>query len=126
MKPLEKNIEWTAELHNFTGTEQYYIHRPMMFRYTDGVQFVAEHAQCYWLLDLIGSHQPELRKKYDEEKIYFQVWKLSKQGDGSWLAICEDGNNGLLTQQAIEYSSFPLPFFEMWYVNGVLILPSEY
>ena len=61
-----------AELGQFTGTEQRYLHQIARgLLYTDGVQFVAERAGAYWLLDevaLVQRGEPAL----DGEE--FQVW----------------------------------------------------
>ena len=125
MIELKKELDWTVGLNQFTGTEHWYRNTFGML-YTDGMKYVAENAKAYWLIDLIESWQPEIRKRYGADASAFQVWKLSKKDDGTWLARCEDGNNGYLVSQAIEYSSFPIPFFEMWLTNNTLILPSEY
>jgi len=87
---------------------------------TDGCQFVCEHAGAYWLFDLILSWQMQLK----EHK--FQVWKLIKQGDGTWFMHCSDGNGKTLAGQEIAYSDFPLDQFEVWLIDGVCLLPSEY
>ncbi|MCB8789014.1 DUF6876 family protein [Planktothrix agardhii] len=38
-----------TELSQFNGTENYYKHS-LGFSYTDGINFLAENAECYWLL----------------------------------------------------------------------------
>ncbi|MCA1991143.1 MAG: hypothetical protein LDL41_03725 [Coleofasciculus sp. S288] len=41
-----------SDLAQFIGTTTYYQHRPFSnFYYTDGVKYVAEQGQAYWLLD---------------------------------------------------------------------------
>ncbi len=65
-----------TDLAQFTGTEQWYRHsinRTVL--YTDGVRYVAEHGQAYWLLDEIALIQPYDKSIAAEE---FQVWKLEK------------------------------------------------
>jgi hypothetical protein len=116
-----------AQLAQFTGTENYYIHQMSKLRYTDGVAFLAEKAGAYWLLDLIGSWQPEIIARYGDRGKEFQAWRLVKKQDSSgWIARCEDGNNGYLVSQEIEYSDFPLDIVEVWCIGGVMLLPSEY
>jgi hypothetical protein len=40
----------TADLSHFTGTNQYYRHWAMRLVYTDGVKYIADDADAYWLL----------------------------------------------------------------------------
>lgn len=51
-----------ADLARFTGTEVYY-QNPFGIRYTEGVQYMAEHGRAYWLIDAIASWQrnPKVR-----------------------------------------------------------------
>jgi hypothetical protein len=87
---------------------------------TDGCHFIRENAGAYWLFDLILSWQMQL-KGYE-----FQVWKLIKQGDGTWFIHCDDGNGKTLAGQEIPYSDFLLDQLELWLIDGVCLLPSEY
>lgn len=112
-----------AELRQFTGTEQYY-YNPLFkdFKYTDGVKFLAERAGAYWLLDYIFSNQPHRSLRGEA----FQVWKIRVNQDDSATLTVEDGNDNVLTTFRIEYTDFPLEEFNLWLIDKVLILPSEY
>ncbi len=115
--------ELEIALDGFTGTQHYYLHRitaGLTMNLTDGCEFARDHASAYWLFDLILSWQIHLKKQK------FQVWNLIKQGDGSWFIQCTDGNENFLAAQEIAYSDFPLEKFEVWLVDGVCLLPSEY
>ena len=57
----------------FCGTEQYYKHF-LGIRYTDGVKYLAENAQCYCLIDAIASHQPIVNRIHRLTE--FQLWFL--------------------------------------------------
>ena len=111
-----------SQLEQFTGTEQYYFN-PMYrwLRYTDGVRFMAQEGGAYWLLDAIASY------KRQEP---FQVWRLDVRSDGrireATLTMREDSGQPELVRQEIEYTDFPLMQIELWLIDGVLILPSEY
>jgi hypothetical protein len=119
--PTNNNL--INELSQFTGTEQYY-YNPLFppFRYTDGIKYLAEKTGAYWLIDFIFSYceVPAL----DGEA--FQVWKLIVDANDSALIKVEDGNNNILKEFKIPFTDFPLPRFELWLVDSVLILPSEY
>ena len=98
-------------------------------KFTSGMQLVAETCGAHWLLDLIASHQPRLRR-FD-----FQVWKLyqsNRRNPNRWTAECwtdspcADGSRRLI-QQRIEYSDFPpeLAPFECWVEYGTAMLKEE-
>jgi len=110
-------------LEQFTGTESY--HRLTMlanFVCTDGVKYVADTYGAYWLVDAIASYQHEAKVKKEK----FQVWKLLVTSKARALLSMTDGNNGkpIITQD-IEFTDFP-ESIDLWLVDGVLMLPSEY
>ena len=112
------------DLAQFTGTENYYRHAlSRAYTYTDGVKYLAERAGAYWLIDVIVSHQHNLKVRAEE----FQVWKLklNKTGHGA-MVTCEDGNGNRVTQQRIQFTDFPLREVDLWFTGNVVMLPSEY
>ena len=107
-----------TDLAQFTGTTQYFRHWTRKIVFTDGVQFLAEQAGAYWLVDLIASYQPLCDSR--------QYWTLTIDG-GLYSAVCKDRDDCVLVSQTIEYSDFPanlLPF-TLYLQDGVLFLPSE-
>lgn len=117
-----------GDLAMFIGTEQWHPHWLRRFTYTDGVKFLAENTDCFWLLDIIASYQPE--KKFRDEE--FQVWRLVRFADDPHKAtvFADDGNDNTLGTQILEYTDFPLSEIKL-YLAGVgtqkvLMLPSEY
>ena len=112
------NLE--SDLQQFIGTENYYQNFTGLL-YTDGVKYLADNAGAHWLIDLIGSYQPKL-KKYS-----FQLWAIDKKDDGSAGIYCqEDIGEPLLVKQEIEWTDFPLKEYKLYCVDNVLMLPSEY
>ena len=91
--------QFQAELRQFCGTENWYRH-PLNPRlvYTDGVQYLAEKAGAYWLIDVVASVQhtePQLARHS------FQSWKLTVDTEkATGLVECTDGNNTPLYSQA--------------------------
>ena len=67
-------IQLEQELGNFTGTEYHYRIRPNLLG-TDGVKYLAEQAECFWLLDLYWSHLLGI----DHNTIPFTVLKMTVQ-----------------------------------------------
>jgi dipeptidyl aminopeptidase/acylaminoacyl peptidase len=105
---------------------------------TDGVQYLAEEAQCYWLIDVIASHQT---KKLLADKMLkdFQLWYLMV-GDSHEFIKPKPHHQAVVTcwgdtpdpeitpyiRQDIEFTDFPLPEIKLFLVQGVLMLPGEY
>jgi hypothetical protein len=110
-----------SELNHFTGTEHYYKH-PFGILFTDGVKFLAEECQSYWLIDLVASYQVE----ESVMKEPFQVFKLTVNKDHSAKVEISDGNDNILHLQIIDYTDFPLDQIQLWCIDKICILPSEY
>ena len=113
-----------GQLAQFTGTTQYYRILPT-FVVTDGVKYLMDHAECYWLAQLYGLHLVDI--SFNDEP--FTVLKLKRVGEGARIVI-EDGNGKALSYQGLDYTDFPMDeitLFASW--SGefwVAMLPSEY
>jgi hypothetical protein len=103
-----------AELPNYTtyanGVNQYHFKAPFpRFLYSDGLQFLAQNASCYWLLDAIASYQPQCQA-HDELRSY-QRWTLEPITDkpGQALLACRaDGDSEApIFAQKISSTDFP-------------------
>jgi len=121
------NTENSLDLSGFNGSEKIYRHPLMPVKYTEGVQYLAEKAGAYWLLDKVASLQLEPKVKAEE----FQAWKLelSHPVPGATrpaYLTCEDGNLKEVYREMIDYTDFPLPEVTIWLIDGVMLLPSEY
>ena len=66
------------ELRSFYGTERYYRANPGLL-VTDGVEFLADNAGCYWLLDMVWSYLPVLRKSRDTFFVVRYATRSSEQ-----------------------------------------------
>lgn len=119
------NVKITKEeLRQFIGTENWYRHTlvPKVL-YTDGVKYLAERAGAYWLIDAISFRQMEAVIA----GLSFQVWKLKVNlAKSSAVLECSDGNGKVVHQSNIEYTDFPLPETQLYFVDNVLLLTSEY
>jgi hypothetical protein len=113
-----------SQLRQFTGTTQYYRILPT-FVVTDGVKYLMDGAECYWLAQLYGLHLVDI----DFNREPFTVLKLNRKGEGARIVI-EDGNGKTLSYQGLDYTDFPMgeiTLFASW--SGefwVAMLPSEY
>jgi len=112
-----------ADLRQFTGSECVYRHTlNRKCVYTEGVQYLAEKAGAYWLVDEILLVQP-----YDPalKAAEFQAWTLTVRDDRSAMLVCTDGNDNQLYAKRIPWTDFPLSSVDLWLENNTLYLPSE-
>lgn len=112
-----------ATLAQFTGTQRYYrISRRHLL--TDGTRYLAEQAQCFWMMDAITSHLCEIGTAD-----WFVLVKTSVKA-GRALMVYEDGNGHEHARQEIPFTDFPLleiTLYACW--DGghwVIMLPIEY
>ena len=110
------------DLGHFTGDLERYRHWTGRTIYTPGVQYLAQKANAYWLIDLVVSWQ--LQRKIAATP--FQVWKLTVRPDRTATASATDRGKRELATQAISITDFPLEEVSLWLVDGTLMLPSEY
>ena len=117
------DVQLKQALKQFTGTETWFRHELFrFFTYTEGVQFLAEQAGAYWLIDLILGIQFESSAVRKER---FQLWKLTAENNTGKL-VCEDGNGNAVYSREIEYTDFPMKEISLFLTDSVLLLPSEY
>jgi len=125
----QKHTLRSSDLYQFTGTERWYRHALTggKLLYTDGVKYVAEKGGAYWLIDLIMTsmaYEPRLRTKQKHE---FTVWKLKVNPDKTAVITASSGNRGCpYFEKVLEYTDFPMDEIDLWFENGVLILPTEH
>jgi len=110
------------ELKQFTGAD-YFFRNPLFPKlvYTEGVKYLAEQTNCYWLIDYVFSSQIYAKVRREE----FQTWKIITN-DSQATIIVEDGNKNIVKQFKLEFTDFPLKEFTLWFVDNTLLLPSEY
>ena len=120
--------ELREDLDRFHGSETFYKTILSSVITTEGVNYLAENAECFWLVDAIASWELQLKVRTEP----FQVWKLYQSNDLTWKLVCDDGNDNVLATQEIVYSDFPLPEGIQLYacrneLGGITImLPGEY
>lgn len=116
-----------SELHDIlrdnNGTTAY--HKYSLFPgypvITDGVLALAEAAECFWFLDIIGSYQGD--KKLDPA---FQVWTLDVNLDDNTAIARGLNDTDVVITQTIPFTDFPLESVKFFLIDGVILLPSEY
>lgn len=116
------------DLGQFTGTEQWFRHTLVpSVTYTEGVQYFAEKAGAYWLLDILATELPKLVRKHG---IVFVTTK--SDGHKADLVAVRDKGEPPLWQRQIDFTNLPEGEWSLWLSEGgpdntiVIMLPSEY
>lgn len=113
------------DLNQFTGTTSYYKLNVLFpnILLTDGVKYLADEAQCYWLLEAIASNI------YNRSDWFMNIEFNSKSG----RLVITDGNGIDSAFEIVENfgsHTFPLESINLYAQNDgeriVIMLPSEY
>jgi hypothetical protein len=91
---------------------------------TDGTKYLAEEAECFWMMDAIASHLSEI----GTEDWFVQV-RVTVNGNRATM-IYEDGIGSEHARQDIPYTDFPMHAISLYACwdgeHWVIMLPSEY
>jgi hypothetical protein len=117
-----KNFD-ASQLSNFTGTERYY-RISCRHLLNDGTKYLAEEAECFWMMDAIASHLSEI----GTDDWFVQV--RMTVNDSRATMIYEDGNGKEHARQEIPFPDFPMPAVALYACwdgeHWVIMLPGEY
>jgi hypothetical protein len=116
------NAELKAGLAMHTGSEVWYRHWTNELVYTEGIEYLADKAKAYWLIDLVASWRIDARIRNEP----FIVWKLTVNADRTAVAVADDGDGRELARQVITWTDFPLDEVSLYLTDGTLLLPGEY
>lgn len=128
--------ELKTHLPHFTGDCERFRHalnRHVI--YTPGVQYLAETAGAWWLIDAIASHlgspefQAAVQKDPRVQDLHF--WRLDVSDDDSAVLTARaDSDLPAFITQPIPFTDFPLPKIDLWVgYDGhyfTVYLPSEH
>lgn len=132
----KRALKLQQELQHFTGDLDRFRHgfnRRVI--YTPGIQYLAEQAGAYWLIDAIAIHlnsEPlRLAVQQDQRIGEMHFWKLAVEPNRSaMLTATADSGEPAFLRQAIEFTDFPLPNIDIWAAfdgaHWTLYLPSEH
>jgi len=113
-----------AELDQFTGTMEYHRSSFGSLVLTDGINFLRNEANCYWLIDIVESvqHMPKVKANTS-----FLVWRIEVDENKSWkVSAWEDLPGECVYIQEGSYTDFPFDKFEFYQEGNVLLLKSEH
>lgn len=118
--------ELQTALAHFTGTESY-LRYPGHVLLTDGVQFLAEQAKCWWLMDVISSH---LQSVPTDEYFCVALLAVEESGRTHFELVDDKPATRFYGVQRIPYSDFPLKEIKLYCSRAgedfVIMLPGEY
>lgn len=118
-----KAEEILKTLPGFIGTMEYYPTAFKKMKLTDGIQWLCESAESFWLVDLVESYfltDPKIRNNP------FLIWRIVVKDKSAVVDAREDTNEKPLISQEIPYTDFPLDQFEFYQEGNVILLKSEH
>jgi len=134
-KAKERAVELREGLQQFYGSSRFVQHplNPQVVM-SEGVIYLMEHAEAYWLGDLIASYFGTQLMKHaierDERLATLQFWDLTVQNQLGLIEARADKEVTPFISQAVGYTDFPLERIAIWAGwNGrgwTLYLPSEH
>ena len=115
-------------LQHFHGTEMFYQIPLLRTRFTDGLKYLSEVAECFWLITDTSVIAKSLLNRSEFITIDFKRLSKEKQEISGFEAeiIYTDGNNTILEKHGYRVTDFPLDELRLFFVNNTLMLPSEY
>ncbi|QCX40285.1 hypothetical protein FF125_18200 [Aureibaculum algae] len=126
MKNIENEIK--QNLQHFHGSEMFFQIPLLQTRFTDGLKYLANVAECFWLITDASVIAKSLRDKSSFITIDFK--RLSEQEQVKKqckaLLIYSDGNDNILETHKYRVTDFPLKELRLFFVDNTLMLPSEY
>jgi len=124
-----KSEQILSELGNFTGTENYHrfsILSKMVL--TDGMKFLCDSCESYWLMDIVSSVQQEDKIIKNSNFIVWRI-KLNDNDKGFVVSAYRDSpfnKDNLLYEQVGGYTDFGIKEFEFYQCGKVILLTGEY
>jgi len=126
---METNIQHLKEqLSQFCGSQQIFTLPLCRTRYTEGIQFLAQSVNAFWLLTDASVMGKSLSDKSRFITIDFRRYPPSEVETHGYDAVITytDGNGTVLAKQQYHFTDFPLQQIRLFFVDNTLLLPSEY
>ena len=115
-------------LQHFHGSEMYYQIPLIRTRFTNGLQYLAQVAECFWLITDTSVIAKSLLDRSYFITIDFKRLSKEEQVSTGYEAeiIYSDGNGTILETHRYHVTDFPLDELRLYFVDDTLMLPSEY
>ena len=115
-------------LQHFHGSEMFFQIPLIRTRFTSGIKYLAEVANCFWLVTDTSVIARSLM-----DKSYFITIDFKRLTDDEQEKFgCEamitygDGNDLIFEKHRYNMTDFPLDELRLYFVDNTLMLPSEY
>ncbi|MCF6348059.1 MAG: hypothetical protein L3J20_07150 [Flavobacteriaceae bacterium] len=126
---MKTNINTLQEtLQHFNGTEHFFQLSLIRTRFTDGIKYLANMAECFWLVtDTSVIAKSLMDKSYFITIDFKRLSKKESEAQGCEAIITYgDGNDTILETHRYNITDFPLDELRLFFINNTLMLPSEY
>jgi len=125
---MEEQEQLKEALAQFYGTEKFYSIAMIKTRFTDGIKYLAEQTNCFWLVTDTSIMAKSLMDKSCFITIDFKK-NLNEERNISCpdaVITYGDGNGHDLCSQEYYVTDFPFDELRLFFVDGTLMLPGEY
>ena len=123
-----KAIEIKQGLQHFHGSELLYRIPLIRTRYTNGVKYLANTADCYWLVTDVSVIAKSLMNRSRFITVDFKKYTAEEAEIHGYSAAITygDGNGNTFEEHKYHVTDFPLEELRLFFVDNTLLLPSEY
>lgn len=123
-----KANEIRTGLQQFNGSETIYQIPLIRTRYTNGLKYLTNVADCFWLITDTSIVAKDLMNKSYFITIDFKRLSKEKQDYTGYEAeiTYSDGNGNIFVKNGYKITDFPLNELRLFFVDNTLMLPSEY
>ena len=115
-------------LQHFHGSETIFQIPLTRTRYTNGIKYLANAAECFWLITDTSIIAKSLMDKSYFITIDFKRLSIEEQDAMGHEAVIiySDGNDTVLEKHKYNFTDFPLDKLRLFFVDNTLMLPNEY
>lgn len=116
------------QLQGFCGSTTCYQIPMLRTKYTEGIKYLADQAQCHWLITDTAVVCKSLKHKSSFILVLFKRYSntVQKRTHKEAKITYANGNGVILFEQEYEYTDLPLNELRLFYTNDMLMLPNEY
>lgn len=115
-------------LNKFCGSQFIYRHPMFNTKYTEGIEYLAEQAKCYWLVTDISIVASTLTDHcpFISIDVYRFFGADAIKNNCAAIVTYSDGDENQLFVQKYSATDFPLEHIQLFFVVDTLLLPTEY
>lgn len=117
-----------TELQHFIGSETFYKIPLIGTKFTDGIKYLADAAECFWLVTDASVIAKSLMNKSYFVTIDFRRLSEKEREESQCEALINysDGNGHIFETHKYHVTDFPLDELRLFFIDGTLMLPREY